>query len=53
MSPPPASPGPVPRLAWFAGVLLQALVLGTLLFVAACNLIVTSGGVRLFRYENF
>ena len=48
-----ACQGPVPRLARLAGVLLQALVLGTLLFVAACNLIVTSGGMRLFRYENF
>lgn len=53
MSRRPVSQSPVPRLARLAGVLLQALVLGTLLFLAACNLIVTSGGVRLFRYENF
>ena len=39
-----------PRLA---GALLQGLVLGTLLVLAVVNLVVASGGVRIFRYENF
>jgi len=35
------------------GVLLQALILGSLLFFALVNLLATSGGARIFRYQNF
>ena len=42
-------------MSWsrLVGVLLQGLILGTLLFIAVVNLVVASGGVRIFRYETF
>jgi hypothetical protein len=36
-----------------AGVVLQGLVLGILLFVALISAMVLSTGARVFRYENF
>lgn len=36
-----------------AGVCLQALILGTALFLAIANLVAASGGARIFRYQNF
>lgn len=36
-----------------AGVALQALILGSLLFLALVNLIAMSEGARIFRYQNF
>jgi hypothetical protein len=39
-----------PRLL---GIALQALVLGTLLFLALVNLIAMGEGARIFRYQNF
>lgn len=41
------------RIAHFLGVLLQALILGTLLFWSIMRLIQLSGTDRLFRYEGF
>jgi hypothetical protein len=35
------------------GVLVQALVLGSLLFLALANLIGATGGARIFRYQDF
>lgn len=41
------------RFSKWAGMLLQGLVLGTLLFVALVNLLSMSEGARVFRYQNF
>lgn len=41
------------RLARFAGIVLQALILGTLLFVAIGQLVALGTGTRLFRYQAF
>ncbi len=35
------------------GVALQALILGTLLFVALVRLIGVAGGARVFQYQGF
>ena len=39
--------------AYIAGVIVQGLVLGALLFVALTSLLATASGVRLFRYQEF
>ena len=41
------------RLARLAGIALQALILGTLLFVAIGQLVAMGTGARLFRYQAF
>lgn len=41
------------RPARWAGMLLQGLVLGALLFAALVNLLSMSEGARVFRYQNF
>lgn len=40
------------RARW-AGIVLQATVLGILLFIAAGKLIAMESGARLFRYQAF
>lgn len=49
----PALPTSSQRLARFAGIALQALILGTLLFVAIGQLVAMGTGARLFRYQAF
>lgn len=41
------------RVAFYAGALAQAIVLGTLLALALLTISAWSGGVRSFRYEAF
>lgn len=41
------------NLARWTGILLQGLVLGALFFAALVNLIASSEGARIFRYQNF
>jgi hypothetical protein len=41
------------RFAYFLGVLVQALVLGILLFFAIGRLIGMSAGARIFQYQAF
>ncbi len=41
------------RTARWAGVCLQGLILGMLLFGALVQLIVLHGGARIFRYQGF
>jgi hypothetical protein len=41
------------KYAYIFGVYLQGFILGVLLFMALCELLATSSGVRLFRYQGF
>ena len=41
------------RSARWAGVVVQGLILGVLLFGASVTLLVVQSGARIFRYENF
>lgn len=41
------------RAARLAGVVLQGLVLGSLLFLALVRLLSLAEGARIFRYQNF
>lgn len=41
------------KTARWAGILLQALVMGILLFLAIAKLMVIHSGARVFRYEGF
>jgi hypothetical protein len=41
------------KLARWAGIALQGLILGVLLFGASVTLLVMQSGARIFRYENF
>lgn len=41
------------RGAWLVGAVLQGLILGALLSVAAAELWAQADGVRLFRYQAF
>jgi hypothetical protein len=41
------------RVARWAGIALQALILGSLLFVAIGQLVALGTGSRLFRYQAF
>jgi hypothetical protein len=41
------------KYARLAGIVVQALILGTLLFVAVGRLMVTEEGSRVFRYQGF
>lgn len=43
----------MPRLARWLGILLQALVLGTLLTVALLELLVMAGADSVFHYQGF
>lgn len=49
----PVAPATSQRLARLAGIALQALILGTLLFVAIGQLVAMGTGARLFRYQAF
>jgi hypothetical protein len=42
-----------PRIARLIGVALQAVILGTALFLAIGQLAGLQGGARLFRYQAF
>lgn len=41
------------RLAYAAGILLQAVVLGVLLFLALVELGALASGARVFHYQGF
>ena len=41
------------KLARVLGVVVQAIVLGTLLFMAVAMLLNSSGAVRIFQYQGF
>jgi len=41
------------RMARITGILIQALVLGTLLFFAIGRLVAIESGARVFRYQAF
>ena len=41
------------KYAYIFRVYLQGFFLGILLFIALCELLATSGGARLFRYQGF
>ncbi len=40
-------------VARWAGIVLQAIVIGTLLFLAVGNLVAIESGARIFRYQAF
>jgi predicted lipid-binding transport protein (Tim44 family) len=50
---PAAPPRAAPPAAWWAGAILQGLVLGGLTAVALFNLIEASSGAQIFRYQGF
>ena len=39
--------------ARLVGMLFQSLILGTLLFIAVCQLFAAHSGARIFRYQAF
>lgn len=41
------------HLAWWAGIVVQSLLLGTLLALAVVTLSSWTGGIHVFRYEGF
>ena len=41
------------RSARICGIVLQAIVLGTLLFLALSRLVALESGARIFRYQAF
>ena len=56
MNPPkgtePPDPSPI-RLARWIGIAVQAVILGTLLFIALSCVVTNAQGDRIFRYEGF
>jgi len=42
-------------MSWprFLGIMLQAIVLGTMLFLAIIKVIATQSGARVFHYQGF
>jgi hypothetical protein len=41
------------RLAWLAGILVQAVVLGSLLFYAILEIVSLTAGTRVFTYQGY
>ncbi len=48
----PTAPTPRSR-AWWAGAILQGLILGAATAVAIFNLLEASSGAQVFRYQGF